>query len=326
MLVHYTDINRVFEKVNKMRPGGFNEVDVINWVGEALEQIGVPKLYEEAICYKVVENYQTTLPSYFHNIIQIARDTHYEAPFEQVGICDIAQQPQEENESESVVPEPENLCCDPRIPNCYYYPNGDGHPVIINQLGEPLTEYGLAFYRPYSTWDFTSMEKTRFKPVRLAENNFFHAVVCQKEDARVYKNCEDEYKIVDGSLLRFSFQEGGIVIAYLKTRTDDAGYPLVPDNVSVITAILSYIRWQYALDDFYSYRQGSETRLNKSEADWHWYCKQATNNYMIPSSVDEWQNLLEQRDYLIQRNNYYGFFGHLGKAELRDYLTNTNKR
>jgi hypothetical protein len=324
MLLHYTNINRIFEKVNKMRPEGFNEIDIIHWTGEALEQMSIPKLYEEAVCYKVVENYQVSLPPYFHNIIQIAKDTSYEAAIIATSICDIAQQPQEQEESKT--PEPETVCCDPRIPSCYYYPTGDGHPVIINQLGEPLTEYDLAFYRPYSSWDFTNMSKTRFTPIRLAENNFFQSVLCQTEDAKIYNACEDEYKIVDGSLLRFSFPECGVVIAHLKTRTDEDGYPLIPDDVSVITAIVSYIRWQYALNDFYAYRQGAESRVTKSESDWHWYCKQATNKYTIPSSIDEWQNLMEQRDYLIQRNNYYGFFGHLGKAELRDYLTNTNKR
>jgi len=64
----------------------------------------------------------------------------------------------------------------------------------------------------------------------------------------------------------------------------------------------------------------------KWEEEWQWYCRQSNNALFMPSSVDEWQNLKEGRDYLLPRDNYYGFFGHLGKKESRRFLTNTNRR
>lgn len=325
MLFSYTSIDRIFTQVNRMKPEGFNEIDIITWTGEALEFMGVTKLYEEAVTYLAVENFQTTLPAWTHNIIQIVRDLDYMKPVDPLSICDIVKR---EDEESSSTPTPEETCCNPNLGNCYYPAEGDGHPVLINQLGEPLTEFDLAFYRPYFSWDYVSM-RNRFSPVRLTTNHFFDSLVCkfqEESEDTLYQSCDDEYKVVTGNLLRFSFQEGGIVLSYLKTRLDENGYPMIPDDVSIITAIMSYIRKQYAQDDFDSYRQGSESRLSKAESDWQWYCKQSTNNLKIPSSIDEWENLLQQRDYLIPRKQYFGFFGHLGKTEQRNYLTNTNKR
>ena len=329
MITQFTSIDRIFSAVNKMKPEGFNEIDVIGWVGEALEFIGTNKVYEEAIEYLIVENFQTKIPNWTHNIIQIVRDLDYAKLLEEPTLCDIPLRPIPE-ETPPTVPEVEDDCCNPNIGNCYYPPEGDGHPVLINQIGEPLTEFDLAFYRPYSDWYLNNHTmRKRFSPVRLATNSFFNSIVCTfEEDSQnpLYQTCTDEYKIIEDSVLRFSFQEGAVVLAFLKTKLDENGYPRIPENVSIIKAITAYIRLQYAQEDYDNFRQGSENRLSKAESDWQWYCKQSSNSLLIPSSVDEWENLKQQRDYLVPRNHYYGYFGHLGKAEKRTYLTNTNKR
>jgi hypothetical protein len=41
---------------------------------------------------------------------------------------------------------------------------------------------------------------------------------------------------------------------------------------------------------------------------------------MMPNGVDELQNMMEQRSYLIPRQNaYYGFFGRLAHKEQRRF-------
>lgn len=316
MIISYTTVDRIFYEVNKFKSDGFNEIDIIDWIGEALNLIGVTRLYEEAVCYANVSNFQTLMPEYTHNIIQIVRDTQYIAPTTST-FCQVTNPSSEDSESSEVTPE-EGTCCDPSIPSCYYLPQGDNNPVIVNQFGEPLTEYELAFYRPFL--DKMTSITIRFTPVRLATNSFFNTIVCTDQNTP-YENCTDEYTIIEGKILRFSFEEGGVLISFLKQKVDPVtGYPLIPDNTFITKAIIQYIRMKFAEDDYYNYKQGSDSRFQKAELDWHWYCGQASNMLKMPSSVDEWQNLLEQRNYLLPRNHYYGYFGHLGRPEKRNFF------
>jgi hypothetical protein len=72
--------------------------------------------------------------------------------------------------------------------------------------------------------------------------------------------------------------------------------------------------------EFYANRDGSVGKLQKAEQDWQWYCKQARNRAMMPKGVDQWQNILEQRNYMLPRiNRYYGFFGKMSRPESRKF-------
>ncbi len=90
---------------------------------------------------------------------------------------------------------------------------------------------------------------------------------------------------------------------------------MIPDNISFTSAIVAYIKWKMLDRMSYLGREGTAQRAIKAEQDWHWYCKQASNLDMMPYGIDEHQNLLEQRSYLLPRHNrYYGFFGNLGSS------------
>ena len=321
MVLQFTTIDRIFEIVNRMKPDGFNEYDILDWTSQAIDHMKVPKVTEEAVCYVEVHNYVAPVPKWTHNIIQIAKDTKGVPAETSGGICPITII----SDNPESVPE-DNI--DPLLP-CEFFPEGENHPVVINQLGQPITNYELAHYRPYFdlqydylSWMNSVVYAQRFIPIRLATNSFFNTIVCKPVDETPYLSCDNEYTIKgNGKILSFSFETGCIVIAYNRHRIDEVtGFPLIPDEVSFITAIEKFIRFKYAEKDFYDYRQGSETRVTKAEADWHWYCGQAKNKLKMPNSVDEWQNLMEGNSYLIPRNHYYGFFGHLGKAEQRNYF------
>ena len=315
MILKYTNINRIYAMANRIKPNGFVEADIINWVGEALDFMETPKQLVESVCYTEVSNHQVTIPNWTQNIIQIVRDNNFTVGTS-TGLC-----------ASNVITDSE-VSTDEEglpLPACQFFPEGEGNPVVVNQLGEPITDYELAYYRPffdleydYLSWAGSSLYRSRFSPVRLTNNSFFNSIVCP-EQSEIYCSCEDEYSIIEGEILRFSFETGGVIISYLKQKTEN-GIPMIPDDISCIKAIENYIRLQYETDEFYSGRQGSDTRMAKAEADWHWYCGQFTSKMKMPSSVDEWQNLLEGRGYLIPRNHYYGYFGHANKAERRDYL------
>ena len=248
MLLKYTTIDRIFQFVSKIKPNGFNENDIIGWIGEALDFMSTPKQFEEAVCYVEVSNYQAIIPTWTHNIIQIVRDNNYVYVAPNT-LCNTT--------STTTATVDEDGLAIPLLP-CQFFPDGEGNPVVVNQLGQPITDYELAYYRPYFDlqYDYLNWASNfvggRFSPVRLATNHYFNSLVCP-EQAEIYTSCTDEYSIIKGEILRFSFESGGVLIAYLRQITND-GYPMIPDEVSCITAIQHYIRMKFETEEFYAHR------------------------------------------------------------------------
>lgn len=309
MRYKYVSINRVFSKLLRDLGAEVAESDVIEWTGEALEFIGAVKSYEEAIAFIEVKNHQCDLPNNIHAIVQIARNQKWTAPDDK--FCP--------KEVSCAITEDNDDCTSDKAPDF----------IILDCNGQPLNDYDVAYYRPYFDlkseyygWSNSSYYKQNYTPVRLATSTFFNTLVCSTdENPSVYQATKDEYTIVAGTKLRFSFKEGSVAVSYLRQMTDpETGYPMIPDHISYTTAIVKYITLKVAERHFYAGREGAAGRVQKAEADWHWYCKQAGNVDMMPHGIDEHQNMLDQRSYLLPRtNNYYGFFGRLAAPENRTW-------
>lgn len=293
-------IDRIFSKLFRDLNVGVETIDrsdIIEWTGEALEAIGAKSTYQPAVAFLDVTNYTAKLPNLLHAIVQVARNNNYnDSP---VTASDIL--------TEAVTEEIDV-------------------PVALDQYGMPINEYELAYYRPYFDLigefyiggSFT-VKRATFTPVRLSNHSFFGTLVCSNENFEgLYQNCYDEYTLVDDTI-KLSFPTGQIAISYLRQAVDiNTGYPMIPDTYSNTTAITKYITMKLMEREFYSGRQGSEARMMKSESDWHFYCRQAKNESLLPQTVDEWENLLHQRNYLVpQINRYDGFFGRLSHKENR---------
>jgi len=314
--IPYTSIERIFSKIDRDLMSEFNEGNVVEWTAEALEAIGAVRQYEEAVAFIEVRNHQCVLPAGFHAIIQVARNNCWTAPTDTGGLC-AADVP--------VVTVADNPADEPPA-NC---------PVVLDCNGTPLQQYDLAYYRPYfdlrydhSIWTGCGVYRNCFTPIGLSDHTFFNSIVCAPQDNDIYQSCNDEYTIVRGVALRFSFKDGQIALSYLRQVLDEeTGFPMIPDHYSYTTAILKYITMKIMERDFYAGKEGSESRLRKSEQDWHWYCKQAGNYSMMIKGVDEYENQLKQRSYLIpQTQRYVGFFGKLNRAEDRRAFNSPNGR
>lgn len=313
--IKYTSVDRIFSKL--IRDLGvadtINESDIIEWAGEALEAIGAVSAYEEAVAFIEVKNHQCKLPSGLHSIIQVARNRNY-TPEDKSCVC-----------PSKIVEEIEDEC------GCGTCGGGCGCKgkdyVLLDCNGMPLVDHEIAYYRPYFDlqyeyygWCNSKCHRNNYTPVRLSNHTFFNNIVCQEDDNKIYQNCSDEYTIVRGELLRFSFQEGSIALSYLRQAVDDKGYPMIPDHYSYVTAITKYITMKIMERDFYAGREGSQMRLQKADQDWQWYCGQAGNYAMMPKGIDQWQNIMEQRNYIIPRTqNYYSFFGKMSRPENRQW-------
>lgn len=325
--LQYVTIDRVISKV--YRDLGLEEVsetDLVEWTGEALEFIGAVSLYEEATAFIEVENHQAILPNGLHDIIQVARNTSWVkekkdfCPANVILDCTLEQVETSSN----------NPCGCSTISQ---YP--EGMPIPLDCNGTPIFDYEMAYYRPYFDlqyeyhgWSKSNLYCNNFVPVRLANHSFFNNIVCP-EDPEIYCDCcniNDEYTIA-GDRLKLSFKEGSIALSYHRQKVDaTTGYPMIPDSISVTSAVVSYITLKYMARLWYMGREGYGDKMTKAEQDWQWYCKQASNAQMMLYGIDEHQNYTESKNQLIPRNNkYYGFFGKLGKAEYTGFKnTNTN--
>lgn len=312
----YVSVNRIFSKLIRDFTDSFSEDDVIEWIGEALEFMQCAKSFEEAVAFIEVKNHQCNLPKNLHAVIQIAKSNLWT------------------NECKTptpakVIEETQNLFYSDCAGCGDNYGKDSGY-IVLDGRGSPLVEYDVAYYRPYFDllgeyygWSNSKYYGNSYSPVRLKNHTFFNSLVCTERTSTPYNsNCNDEYTIVGGSILRFSFESGFVAVAYLRPYFDpETGYPMVPDSISHTTAITKYVTMKVNDREFQNGRQGADSRLARSEADWQWYCKQASNEDMMPYGIDEYQNFLDQRSYLVpQLNNYYGFFGNLSKPEDRSRI------
>lgn len=311
--MQYTTVDRIFNKIDRDLGFKINEGDAIEWTGEALDAIGAVRQYEEAVCFVEVANHQIVLPAGFHSIIQIARNNCFVKGEIDTMCTPLSVAP--------VVPSD-----NPLVEKCNI-------PIVIDCNGQPLQDYELAYYRPffdlryeYSNWIGSTPYKNCFTPVALSTHTFFNSLVCREADSALYSTSKDEYTIILGKMVRFSFEKGQVALSYLRQVLDEeTGYPMIPDNYSFVTAIVKYITYKISERNFYNNRQGSESRVQKAESDWQWYCKQAGAYAMMLKGIDEHENNMKQRNYLIpQHNRYSGFFGNLAQAEDRTGLHGTS--
>lgn len=314
--LQYTTVDRVLAKFHRDLKGtDINESDAIEWIGEALDLLKVAQTQEQAVAFIEVKNHQADLPQGFQMVLQLARDNNWTKQDKEC--CTIPTE---------VIQEINEACH-----TCDTHPaNAAGYPVPLDCNGEMIGDYEVAYYRPffdlkweYQPWVNSSYYQERFTPIRPSSNVFFNSLVCKEKDQTPYSSCTDEYSIV-GTLekkLRFSFKEGYVALAYMKTATDrETGYPLVPDNQSCRMAITYFIKWMIAQHYSWNGRQGFDSKAQEEERKWNKYARQFKNYMKMPKSIDDFQDLLEQSHYLIPRQKrYYGFFGNLNKAEDRRF-------
>lgn len=327
-ILKYVTIDRVFSKISRDLKGTeINESDVIEWIGEALEFLEVPQILVEDVKFLKVKDYHAEMPRSLHMITQIARNLNpIKKESNNCAVEDVSENICENPSKEEVIGD----ICIPEteldnLPNDYAlaFLNSD---FVDNTDCNTLNALNLDW--TYDIWTSTNHYQNNYSPVRLATGTFFNSLVCKEKDMSLYKTCDDEYTIIGDTekKLRFNFIEGTVAISYLKNSVDkETGYPLIPDNISYITAIVYFIKWKIAEMYDWAGREGWGVKAEKAEAKWIKYVRQAKNFMKMPKTLDEYQNLLEQTHYLIpDHKKYYSYFGNLGKNKLRNF-SNLNR-
>lgn len=295
MIVKKTSIERVIQAAQMDL--GFPDLtpfEIIEYTGRALEQCQAVPSMKEYTAFCEVVNHRVTMPPGLIYIQQIARNNCFEAE----PTCPIILADQAEEVPENCVMEPAVIDCNGNLLNgcdySYYRPFFTGQ---------------LAFYSFYGT----DVAKECYSPVRLANHSFFSSIVCKEHDGTLYDpDCRDEYGIDNNDII-LSFPSGQIAISYFGPELDEKGNMLVPDHETFIKAFVAYIRYQKNLKRYDSQPNGPNANaLDRAEADWHWYCRQAINTGLFEGGKDGMQDLRDINGWILPPGNRYDkFFGNL---------------
>ncbi len=273
-----------------------DEATAVEWIAEALDFIGVVTQYEQAVAFIEVKDYQAPIPQGLTHVVQLARNN-----------CFV----KEESCPAQIVEE----LTEDTVQNF----------VPISCDGTPVAEYEMAYYRPfanliyeYSGWSNSGYYTRCFSPIRLSHHTFFNTIVCQED---FVQPSVDSYTINHPYFI-LSFQEGQIAVSYRRVKVDERGWPMVPDDVSYREAIVRYFRYKLAQQKYDEKMDNASLNyLTKADQDWVWYCAQAGNKAMMPSGVDGYQDLLDQKSNLMPRlHRYSDFFENLNRPESRRHI------
>lgn len=105
--------------------------------------------------------------------------------------------------------------------------------------------------------------------------------VQQQNEFRGSRTTTIAYKIVPGYIYT-EFQSGDIELIYTAFSTDEKGFPLIPDEESLVLAIENYIKVRH-FTILFENKQLSENILNRAEQQYSWYIGQAANKFTTPT-------------------------------------------
>jgi len=282
---------------------GASEADAVEMIGEALEFIGAFGQYEETVTLLDVVDHKVALPEDLVEVIQMAYTKSVVDPT----LC-ISDEGETLDETCTTCPEPETPECW-NAHNQYYIPEQRYYDVVAS--------YGVVS-------NYNSNYYDNFQPLKLDKSNFRSAKGLHCLDSiNLYCESEDTYSIHRG-YVNTSFQTGTIALAYLQQPLDEDGYPMIIDEISFRTAVVAYIKMRIADSKYFSNpTPANGSLLNTYTSDWQWYCKQAKNAQLMPSNLDEREQLYRSNMRLVKKRNSYGSF-FSGTNSLENLNFNTN--
>lgn len=130
------------------------------------------------------------------------------------------------------------------------------------------------------------------------------------------------YKINDNYIFT-NFKEGSVYMAYTAFPIDEAGFPLIPDNIKYKMAVQWYI---ISKVDYILYRRGDITRdiYEKSVQEYCFYVGAAQNSMRIPT-IDQMQSIQNMIVRLIPRLNQHSqFFANMNTQEQLNFGSRRN--
>lgn len=142
-------------------------------------------------------------------------------------------------------------------------------------------------------------------PMRYAtDTRISHYHELKSADLIVPYNGDTPTYTINGNYINTSIRNGEIHMMYKAFPTDEDGFPMVSDEISVRTALFFYILKQMILGGYVH----PTFTYDKAYAEWDWYCGQARGKMNMPN-LDEQEMICRTLTRLIpQIHVYQGMF------------------
>ena len=145
------------------------------------------------------------------------------------------------------------------------------------------------------------------KPVREATDTFHHHYHCLCIDRTpfMFKSNDMTMTVQDGYLFT-SEKCCNVKIAYMGIKTDDEGYPMIPDHRSFMNALEKYIEWKHLRMQWQNGKIADKV-YEESTQEYSWaagQCETAMRNMELPkaeSLFNMWQSLLINNNQFAHR-------------------------
>lgn len=287
------DVYRDFKFQYVMQP-----TDAIEWLGSALRMLKVPVFYIDKVTdgnkdlghpdFIKIEDGRGKLPCDLYSITQTARV---------IESCT------------------DNSCC-PIITGISYMDydtgetctTGDGSALCSQFVGCKNCEC-----KDKCNCNKGKLKKYTFVPMRWNTNTFYKSLHGCDLDFR----CQSEFTYtVNNNYIFTSFKEGLVAMAYKAVPTDEEGFPLIPDNESLINFCKWYIGYKVAFQLFLEDKY-TEQKLSYFEYNSALYYNKAKNEGKMPKSLDEWESYKNDRIRTIKKVYHHSnFFANMQSPEI----------
>ena len=162
------------------------------------------------------------------------------------------------------------------------------------------------------------LEQRDWKPMRAAESNFNLTAWCSDSPV-FYCRSEHEFTVKPQGYLITSLEKGFIAVSFYKHPTNEDGEFLIPDDETVIKALVSFVMSKIWEKRWNNMDEGAERRMRKYEADWEVYQAKAHGSEFLPDT-NEAENLRQTLVRLGTNDNvFYSGFGNLANGETMNF-------
>lgn len=291
--------------------------DAVEWIGEALEHIGASAQLVKKTCILDIKNHKTSLPADFYNLEQVSLNKSKDAILLEGKIDELNARIKELSVTYT---DAKNSFADQFTEYNedaeQYQPSILG---VIETFKTNLPGYGNLIKTTDSTVRRTLQEAQvvyqqylNASPDKMQALEVCTSTFSPADDCPECTPTGDVCYYTEADMIKTSFPEGKVCVAYKAFPTDHDCYPLVPDSISFKEAMFWYIFKKMLLRGFKAPNGFDYMSANQQ---WQYYCTQARNEAVFPD-IPQMESFMNQWVRLIPNiNRFEEQFQDLGNRE-----------
>lgn len=239
MNLQYTSLKSIITDV--IDETGYDEQlrenTMYKWAEDALRKIMPADSMIHAVALLDVKNYETTLPDGFFKILQTGCIPDIDKCVTKTRVSQLVS---DVMDCEMEINLNCSKCRDRACTCSTSVIEVDANEIYRNThpehfLGKMRHLYNFGTFGETNNHEYSYLR--HFKLMKPAHGSIWNTYYHLGECAPVNFDCRHEYKL-SGSKMIVNFKEGQVILGYLKYRTDDEGYLLLPDHPYYIDAVI----------------------------------------------------------------------------------------